>query len=148
HLTHAALACYGSPFDEAVCAVIDSYGEEGSMAFFTYRNGALKPLFEAHGPLSLGFYYMKLTELCGFDWSGGEEWKGMGLASYGRMDGDILTWLRSSMRVEGLRVVPDYDRFFEYLDRLMSRKRPKDDAPETAAALAHTGLHFFAEPVY
>lgn len=147
HLTHAALACYGSPFDEAVCAVIDSYGEEGSMAFFTYRNGALKPLFEAHGPLSLGFYYMKLTELCGFDWIGGEEWKVMGLASYGRIDEEILSWLRSSMRVEGLRVVPDYDRFFEYLDRLMTRKRSKDDAPETAADLAHTGQHFFTETV-
>ncbi|MGX2029899.1 MULTISPECIES: carbamoyltransferase C-terminal domain-containing protein [Methylocaldum] len=147
HLTHAALACYGSPFDQAACAVIDSYGEEGSMAFFAYRNGRLKPLFEARGPLSLGFYYMKLTELCGFDWIGGEEWKVMGLASYGRIDEEVLSWLRGTMRIEGLRLAPDYERFFEYLNRLITRRRLRDQAPEAVADLAHTGQHFFTETV-
>ncbi|MCK5121116.1 MAG: nodulation protein nolNO, partial [Methylococcales bacterium] len=31
HLTHAATACYSSPFTESACAVIDSFGENGSM---------------------------------------------------------------------------------------------------------------------
>ncbi|BBA34205.1 nodulation protein nolNO [Methylocaldum marinum] len=147
HLTHAALACYASPFDEAACAVIDSYGEEGSMAFFAYRNRRLKSLYEARGPLSLGFYYMKLTELCGFDWLGGEEWKVMGLASYGRTVPEVLSWLRGTMRVEDLRLTPDYEHFFEYLSRLTGRRRPADEAPETAADLAHTGQLFFTETV-
>lgn len=34
HLTHAATACYSSPYAEAACAVIDSFGENGSMAFY------------------------------------------------------------------------------------------------------------------
>ncbi|HYE35743.1 carbamoyltransferase family protein [Methylocaldum sp.] len=147
HLTHAALACYGSPFDEAGCAVIDSYGEEGSMAFFDYRNGRLEPVFEARGPLSLGFYYMKLTELCGFDWMGGEEWKVMGLASYGQVDEEVLSWLQGTMRIEGLRLVPDYAQFFEYLERLNSRRRRPDQPPEAVANLAHTGQEFFTDIV-
>ena len=65
HLTHAATACYSSPFDEAACAVIDSFGENGSMAFYHYKNQQLECLYEAKGTGSIGFYYMKVTELCG-----------------------------------------------------------------------------------
>jgi len=86
HDTHAVSACYASPYDEAACAVVDSYGERGSLAFYRYRDGRLRKLYEARGPGSLGLYYMKLTELCGFDWLQGEEWKVMGLAPYGRLD--------------------------------------------------------------
>jgi carbamoyltransferase len=38
HLTHAAAGCYTSPFPDAVCAVVDGYGENGSTAFFEYRD--------------------------------------------------------------------------------------------------------------
>ena len=74
HLTHAAIACYGSPFEEAACAVIDSYGENGAMAFYHYKDRKLERLHEAKGlsKASLGLYYMKITELCGFDWLKGE----------------------------------------------------------------------------
>jgi carbamoyltransferase len=147
HLTHAALACYGSPYLDAACAVIDSYGERGSMAFYQYRDGALVLRHEARGPESLGFYYMKLTELCGFEWMGGEEWKTMGLASYGRVDEEVLGWLRGMMRVEGLRLVQDRSTFFGLLQRLESRRRGKHLPPEAAADLAHTGQRFFAETV-
>jgi carbamoyltransferase len=147
HLTHAALACYGSPFADALCAVIDSYGEEGSMAFFEYRNGRIRPLFETRGPQSLGFYYMRLTDLCGFDWLGGEEWKVMGLASYGRPDEEVLGWLREMMRVEGLSLSTNYPAFFDRLARLETRRRAPDQPPETAADLAHTGQLFFTDTV-
>ncbi len=148
HLAHAALACHGSPFETAACAVIDSYGERGSMAFFEYRDGTPVPRYEARGPQSLGFFYMKLTELCGFEWMGGEEWKTMGLASLGRTDEEILGWLRAMMRVEGLRLVQDRAVFFDLLKRLESRRRGKQLPPETAADLAHTGQRFFAETVH
>lgn len=148
HLSHAALACYGSPFTDAACAVIDSYGERGSLAFFEYRGGRLVPRHEEHGPQSLGFFYMKLTELCGFDWMGGEEWKTMGLASYGQVDEEVLGWLRAMMRVEGLRLVQDRASFFSLLKRLESRRRSPDQPPEAAADLARTGQAFFAETVH
>ncbi|GAB6048479.1 carbamoyltransferase [Methyloparacoccus murrellii] len=147
HLAHAALACHGSPFGEAAAAVIDSYGERGSLAFFRYGRGRLTPLFVSRGPQSLGFFYMKLTELCGFDWLGGEEWKVMGLASYGRTDVEVLGWLRDLMRVEGLDIHQDRSTFFRLLQRLESRRRPPEEPPEAAADLAHTGQQFFVELV-
>lgn len=147
HLSHAALACYGSPFETAACAVIDSYGATGSMAFFDYRNGRLRPVAKLEGPQSLGFYYMKLTELCGFDWLGGEEWKVMGLASYGRADAEVMGWLQDMMQVDGLRLKTGHDVFFDRLQRLESRRRHPEQAPEAAADLAHTGQLFFAETV-
>ncbi len=147
HLAHAALACYGSPFEEAACAVIDSYGEQGALAFYSYRDGRLTPRFISRGPQSLGFFYMKLTELCGFDWLGGEEWKVMGLAAYGRTDDELLGWLRAMMRVEGLDIRQQRPAFFEYLRRCESRRRALDQPPEAAADLAHTGQQFFIETV-
>lgn len=148
HLTHAALACYGSPHETAACAVIDSYGEVGSMAFFHCRDGRIEPRFASRGPQSLGFYYMKLTELCGFDWMGGEEWKVMGLAPYGQTDAEVLGWLRAMMRVEGLQLRQDRARFFGLLERLESRRRSTHLPPEAAADLAHTGQRFFSETVH
>jgi len=148
HLCHAAVACYGSPFDTAACAVIDSYGETGSMAFFAYRDGRLRPIAGLEGPQSLGFYYMKLTELCGFDWLGGEEWKVMGLASYGKTDAEVLGWLREMMRVEALGLSTRHDVFFDRLQRLEARRRRPGEAPEAAADLAHTGQQFFTETVH
>ena len=147
HLSHAALACYGSPFETAGCAVIDSYGEKGSMAFFDYRNGEIIPRHVTRGPQSLGFYYMKLTELCGFDWLKGEEWKVMGLASYGQTDQEALDWLRAMMRVEDLNLKQDRATFFDFLKRLERRRRAENYPPETAADLAHTGQEFFVEIV-
>jgi carbamoyltransferase len=147
HQTHAALACHGSSFDEAACAIIDSYGEQGSLAFFDYRDGRLLPRFVARGPQSLGFFYMKLTELCGFDWMGGEEWKVMGLASYGDTDEELLGWMRAMMRVEGLDIRQHRSTFFDNLQLLETRRRYPDDPPEAAANLAHTGQRFFMETV-
>ncbi len=147
HLAHAALACHGSPFDEAACAVIDSYGERGSLAFFQYRNGRIAPISASRGPQSLGFYYMKLTELCGFDWMGGEEWKVMGLASYGQTDETLLGCLRDLMRVDGLNIRQDRRRFFDDLKRLEAYRRPPATPPESAADLAHTGQRFFVDIV-
>jgi carbamoyltransferase len=147
HLCHAALACYGSPFEHAACAVIDSYGETGALAFFEYRDGRIVPRYAARGPQSLGFYYMKLTELCGFEWMGGEEWKVMGLAAYGRTDEEALGWLRSMMRVEELDLKQDRSTFFDLLKRLESRRRNPGQPPEAAADLAHTGQRFFTESV-
>jgi carbamoyltransferase len=147
HLCHAALACYGSPFEQAACAVIDSYGERGSLAFFEYRNGRIVPRYAARGPQSLGFFYMKLTELCGFEWMGGEEWKVMGLAPYGRTDAEALDWFRAMIRVEGLDLQQDRAVFFDRLRRLETRRRAHGQPPEAAADLAHTGQRFFTETV-
>jgi len=143
HLTHAAFACYGSPFEEADCFVADSYGERGSLAFYRYRNGEVELCQEFIGIESLGFFYMKLTELCGFDWIKGEEWKVMGLASYGAFDQRIYDLFRSMIGVEGLRLKQDLASIRAGMDTL--EREYAGCLPMDAADLAHTGQHFFSE---
>lgn len=145
HDTHAALACFASPFERAACAVVDSYGEHGSLAFYRYHAGCLQKLHEARGLGSLGLFYMKLTELCGFDWLLGEEWKVMGLAAYGRLDEGLLTLLRDTVRVRGLDLVHPKDTLFAALAALDEKRRPPNESAKTVADLACTGQYFFAE---
>jgi len=142
HDTHAAAACHASPYREAVCAVVDSYGEHGSMAFYRYRDGRLRKLHEARGLGSLGLYYMRLTELCGFDWMQGEEWKVMGLAAYGRLDEAVYARLKDILRVRGLGLEHPRRRLFPALAALAKRRALDGQA---AADWAFTGQYFFAE---
>jgi carbamoyltransferase len=145
HATHAASACFASPFDEAVCAVVDSYGERGGLAFFHYRDGRLRLMHEAHGLGSLGLFYMKLTEWCGFDWIKGEEWKVMGLAAYGSEDPEIGSLLRASIRVDGLNLRHDRSALLQVLSLMEQYRRQAGEPAETAANLAFTGQQVFAE---
>ncbi|MEY4194585.1 MAG: hypothetical protein RLZZ226_953 [Pseudomonadota bacterium] len=146
HLTHAALACLGSPYSEAVCAVIDSYGEEGALAYYAFQEGRITPLFRSRGAQSLGFYYMKLTELCGFDWMGGEEWKVMGLAAYGTADPALIRTLGGLLTVEGLDLKrPTATAHARLLRELECHRRSPTAPPEAAATLAASGQQFFSE---
>ncbi|ESS71335.1 nodulation protein NolNO [Methyloglobulus morosus KoM1] len=149
HLTHAAIACYGSPFEEAVCAVIDSYGEHGAMAFYRYRNRKLEPIHEAKGlsKASLGLYYMKITELCGFDWLKGEEWKVMGLASYGKLNQQLYDLLSSIIVVNGFDCIHPAENLFRQLAKLDEFKQRPDTPLEELADVAYTGQLFFADLV-
>ena len=143
HHTHAASACFASPFDEAACAVVDSYGERGALAFFRYRGGQLERIHEARGLGSLGLFYMKLTEWCGFDWLHGEEWKVMGLAAYGQLDPEFHRLLGNSIRIDGLNVRHDSAALGAALARLNGRSM--SELRSKAADLAHTGQQVFAE---
>jgi carbamoyltransferase len=149
HLTHAAIACYGSPFDEAACAVIDSYGEKGSMAFYRYRNQKLEKIHETKGvsKASLGLYYMKITELCGFDWLKGEEWKVMGLASYGKLNQNLYDILSSIITVNGFDCIHPGEKLFEKLAKLDEFKQRPDSTLEELAEVAYTGQVFFTDLV-
>ena len=105
HLSHAAAACYTSPFREGVCAVIDGYGERTTTAFYHYNNGEIRLLRQSrNSPGSLGFFYANLCQACGFDSIKGEEWKVMGLAPYGQRDAAAYRQLKSLFRINGLRV--------------------------------------------
>lgn len=126
HLCHAAMANYSSPFDEAACIVMDSFGDRGSSAFYNYANGKINLISENIGVESLGFYYMRLTELCGFDWVKGEEWKVMGLAAYGVVNSKVYALLEPMITVQGLVLKQDTvairSGFFQ-LDKLISTKQ-------------------------
>ena len=140
HLCHAATASYSSPFDEAACVVIDSYGDRGFSAFYQYADGKIKLLSEIAGVESLGFYYMRLTELCGFDWIKGEEWKVMGLAAYGNVNSDVYAILDSMLAVQGLALVQNVAAIrngFSKLEQLISTEQIKRED------IACSGQHLF-----
>ena len=145
HLTHAAMACYSSPFSQAACAIVDSFGENGSMAFYHYQNRRLQRLHETRGTGSLGFYYMKITELCGFDWLKGEEWKVMGLAPYGKLNKQFYQLLQSIIQVDGFECKHHASDLFQSVDKLADFKQNSDESLQQAADLAFTGQYFFAE---
>jgi len=145
HLTHAATASYSSPFLESACAVIDSFGENGSMGFYHYKNQRLECLYETKGTGSIGFYYMKVTELCGFDWLKGEEWKVMGLAPYGKLNRELYELLKSTISVQGFDCQHRSKNLFSSIAALDNFKRHDQDPIEQAADLAFTGQYFFAE---
>ena len=145
HLTHAATACYSSPFSEAACAVIDSFGENGSMGFYHFKDQRLNCLYETQGTGSIGFYYMKVTELCGFDWLKGEEWKVMGLAPYGKLNHELYELLNDTIAVQGFDCLHQSNSLFASIAALEKFKRLDQDPIEQAADLAYTGQYFFAE---
>ncbi len=149
HLTHAAAACYSSPFEQAACAVIDSWGEHGAMAFYRYTNRKLERIHETRGiaSASLGLYYMKITELCGFDWLKGEEWKVMGLAPYGQLNQTFYDVLAATVHIDGFDCRHVSENVFDKLAKLDDFKHRQGDPITLAADLAFTGQAFFGDAV-
>ena len=126
--------------------VIDGQGEWGSMSYFAYEHGRLRPVFHAKGPESLGIVYGLCTGFCGFNVEKGEEWKLMGLAPYGELDEEVLAALRALVRVDELSLrypaVPEIERWFKHME---SKARTKDMSALQVADLAFTTQFFYAE---
>jgi carbamoyltransferase len=145
HLSHAAYACLGAPFDDAVCLVVDGMGETGASAIFDYRDGALTEAKRHRGRESIGFYFGLVTDLAGFDQTKGEEWKIMGLAPYGQRDPELLTLLRRLFRLEGAKLVfADPDTVRAVANAILSL-RPADALDQGWADLARCGQDVFEE---
>ncbi len=82
HLSHAASACYTSPFKQSAFLTIDGVGEWATASYGMYKDKQLKVLCEQHFPHSVGLLYSAFTQYCGFKVNSGE-YKLMGLAPYG-----------------------------------------------------------------
>ncbi len=138
HLTHAATGCFTSPFREAVCAVIDAYGEDSSTGFYSFSNERIKPLRYPKSRFgSLGWFYSLVCIGCGFDWIQGEEWKVMGMAPYGKFDNHMYAKLSAMLQVEGLKIRGGR--------RMMLDPFWRENHSRNAADLAHTGQVVFEE---
>jgi carbamoyltransferase len=146
HRTHAAAALCMAPCDEALCLVVDGFGELGSLALFQYRDGQLTQLQRSYAYASIGFYYHALTEWCGFDAYKGEEWKVMGLAPYGKRDAEIEALLRTMVPVRGCDIATASTRDFNAAMAAMAPKKRRAGAPILDAAnLAFTGQAVFCD---
>ncbi|MBI2890852.1 MAG: hypothetical protein HYY13_08705 [Nitrospirae bacterium] len=83
HLSHAASAFYGSPYEEAAIVTVDGVGEWATASVGVGRGNEIKILKEIHFPHSLGLLYSAFTAYLGFEVNEGE-YKVMGMAPYGK----------------------------------------------------------------
>lgn len=84
HQCHAASAFFVSGFDKSAILTWDGTGEDTTTLFSRGEGNQLRVLKRIKLPHSLGQFYSAVTNFIGFDMFGGDEWKVMGLAAYGK----------------------------------------------------------------
>jgi carbamoyltransferase len=82
HKAHLASAFFVSPFEDAVLFSIDGLGDFASAMWGVGRGNRIEPMGAIAYPHSLGIFYTAITQYLGFP-KYGDEYKVMGLASYG-----------------------------------------------------------------
>ncbi len=151
HKTHAAAGCYSSPFDNALCAVLDGMGELSSFACYHYVDGTITEIGEINkdSRASLGLFYTTICETCGFDPLSGEEWKVMGLASYGKHDPELYSIMRAMIIVDDLMLKnPEQEELTALSGRLFARRRKLEEPLIQYADLAYTAQQVFTEVLF
>lgn len=145
HLTHVAAACYSSVYEEAACAIIDGSGQNASMGFYHFKQGNIKKLpSKSSYSGSLGLLYWCICKACGFEPMAGEEWKVMGLASYGKLDDTYYTLLKNCFKIEGINV-KIVRRTYEVFKKCLKMQREKTVPAIEFADIAYTGQYVFTE---
>ncbi|MFJ5368076.1 carbamoyltransferase [Bosea sp. CER48] len=145
HLSHAAYACWSSPFENAACLVVDGMGETGASAIFALENGRIREVKRHRGRESIGFYFGLVTDLAGFDQAKGEEWKIMGLAPYGNADPELMALLRRLYTIDGHKLTFAKADIVQAVAAEILAKRPADALDQGWADLARCGQDVFAE---
>lgn len=147
HLTHAANACYFyDKTDPALCMIVDGDGEVGSLSCYAFENGRLNRLARSWGPGSLGMFYSSITNICGFNWKKGEEWKVMGLAAYGNYDEDVYRKISRLIHLENGKLLPiQPDVFRQVLGHYLPDIPSFKSDPLLAKDIAFTAQYLFEE---
>jgi carbamoyltransferase len=83
HLCHAASSVCASGFESTNYATIDGFGDFVSTTIGEFKYNKFFKLNEVKFPHSLGIFYTAITQFLGFE-NYGDEYKVMGLASYGK----------------------------------------------------------------
>ena len=83
HESHIASSLFFSNYSECANLSIDGFGDFSSCAYGLYKNNKLQIDEKIYFPHSLGIFYQSLTQFLGFK-SYGDEYKLMGLSSYGK----------------------------------------------------------------
>jgi len=146
HHTHAANACYTSPFEEGACMIVDGYGEFGAISYYHYKDGKVSLVKELKGIESLGMLYSICTKLCGFDPGKDEEWKVMGLAPYGKLDTAIYQSFKKLIDVDGCAIkYSSRQNLEDWITLLISKMPPEDASSYAAADMAYTAQYVYTE---
>jgi carbamoyltransferase len=109
HDAHIASSFFVSPFDRAAVLSLDGMGDMISAKWGVGEGNRLNLQGEVGFPHSLGVYYTAITQYLGFP-NYGDEYKVMGLASYGKPA--FLDGMRDVLRQDGdgFRLGLDYFR--------------------------------------
>ena len=83
HISHIASAFYPSNFEDAIGLSIDGFGDFASICIAKCDKDKIKIIKKIFFPHSLGVFYEAFTQLIGFK-NYGDEYKMMGLSSYGK----------------------------------------------------------------
>jgi carbamoyltransferase len=108
HLAHLGSTFFCSPFDEAACLTVDAFGDFLSSMSAVGRGNRLSVVDNVAFPHSLGIFYTAMTQFLGFP-KYGDEYKVMGLASYG--EPEFLGQLRQVVKLGengGFETDPDF----------------------------------------
>ena len=82
HLSHIASSFFPSGFEESLAISVDGFGDFSSLNIAKCNKKKIEILDKIFFPDSLGIFYEMMTQLLGFK-NYGDEYKLMGLASYG-----------------------------------------------------------------
>jgi carbamoyltransferase len=146
HLCHAATACYSSPYDDALCVVMDGMGEGSSTSIFSFRGGQIKRLDSQRlaNLASLGIFYSQICFAAGFDPLAGEEWKLMGLAAYGKLDDELYRLMRPALKVADNHLSLSRS-YASSLNALLQRRK---NGPQANADFAFTAQTVFEDVLF
>ncbi|MGO8992426.1 MAG: carbamoyltransferase [Polyangiaceae bacterium] len=92
HEAHALSSYLMSGFDEASVLIVDGRGSDEATTLWHARGSDLRLIRKYEYPNSLGLFYAGITEVLGFE-PLADEWKVMGLASYGEPTIDLTPLL-------------------------------------------------------
>src|SRR2546423_500144 len=108
HTTHLASSFFVSPFERSAVISIDGFGDMVSAKWGVGEGAAIRVSGEVGFPHSLGVWYTAVTQYLGFP-KYGDEYKVMGLASYG--EPEYLAQMRDVVSTEGLEFRLNLDYF-------------------------------------
>ena len=98
HLAHMSSAFFVSPFERAAVVSLDGFGDMVSTMWGVGEGSRLRVEGEVNFPHSLGMFYLAFTQYLGFN-RYGDEYKVMGLASYG--EPEYIESMREVLRHRG-----------------------------------------------
>jgi carbamoyltransferase len=113
HIAHIGSSFYVSPFERAAVLSIDGFGDMVSAMWGVGEAHHLKIAGEVTFPHSLGVFYTAVTQYLGFP-KYGDEYKVMGLASYG--EPEHLDVFRRIVRSNGLGYELGLDYFRHHVE--------------------------------
>lgn len=98
HRAHLASAFFVSEWDSAAVVSVDGFGDFASAMWGMGRGSRLAVRGQIYFPHSLGLFYLAMTQFLGFNHYG-DEYKVMGLASYGQPT--HMDKMRQILRLKG-----------------------------------------------